>query len=159
RRARSGEAGAHRRIAREAQRPGARRPALTHPRARRRRERRRAAVTASRTGAGARASARRQGRGRERRDAGAANDRERPRLSHEALRRLNDTLPSVMYAGRMMNFPLTLTHLLERARRHYGRNEVVSRAPDGTLHRHTWGDAYARSAKLAHALARLGVQR
>jgi fatty-acyl-CoA synthase len=60
--------------------------------------------------------------------------------------------------GRMMDFPLTLTHLLERARRFFPTTEVVSRGPDGTLHRHTWGQVYARTAKLAHALTRLGVK-
>ena len=62
-----------------------------------------------------------------------------------------------MTPGRMMHFPLTLTHLLERAHRCFGRNEVVSRAADGTIHRHTWSDIYVRSCKLAHALTRLGV--
>jgi fatty-acyl-CoA synthase len=60
--------------------------------------------------------------------------------------------------GRMMDFPLTLTHLLERARRFFPDTEVVSRGPDGHLHRHTWAQVYARTAKLAHALTRLGVK-
>jgi fatty-acyl-CoA synthase len=60
--------------------------------------------------------------------------------------------------GRMMDFPLTLTHLLERARRFFPRTEVVSRAPDGSIHRHTWAQVYERTAKLAHALAKLGVK-
>jgi fatty-acyl-CoA synthase len=55
-----------------------------------------------------------------------------------------------MMSGRMMDFPLTLTHILERARRYYPRTEVVSRGPDGSV---------TRSAKLAHALERLGVRR
>jgi len=63
-----------------------------------------------------------------------------------------------MTPGRMMPFPLTLTHLLDRARRHYPDREVVSRAPDGSIHRHTWGHVHARSCQLAHALARLGVR-
>jgi fatty-acyl-CoA synthase len=63
-----------------------------------------------------------------------------------------------MIPGRMMHFQLTLTHLLDRANRYFGSNEVVSRAGDGTIHRHTWADIYARSGKLAHALARLGVK-
>jgi fatty-acyl-CoA synthase len=63
-----------------------------------------------------------------------------------------------MAPGRMMPFPLTLTHLLERAYRYFPRNEIVSRRPDGTLHRYTWSDAYARTGKLAHALARLDVR-
>ena len=61
--------------------------------------------------------------------------------------------------GRMMHFPLTLTHLLERARTYFPRTEIVSRGPDLALHRHTWADVYARTSKLAHALGRLGVQR
>jgi fatty-acyl-CoA synthase len=63
-----------------------------------------------------------------------------------------------MTPGRMMDFPLTLTHLLDRARRYFPRTEVVSRAPDGTLHRQTWSDTYDRSCQLAGALARLGVK-
>src|ERR1700722_15160983 len=63
-----------------------------------------------------------------------------------------------MTPGRMMDFPLTLTHLLDRARRYFPRTEVVSRAPDGTLHRQTWSDTYDRSCQLAAALARLGVK-
>ncbi|HTB76575.1 MAG TPA: long-chain fatty acid--CoA ligase [Polyangiaceae bacterium] len=63
-----------------------------------------------------------------------------------------------MTAGRMMDFPLTLTHLLDRARRYFPSTEIVSRGPDGKLHRQTWSDTYDRSCKLAHALARLGVK-
>ena len=63
-----------------------------------------------------------------------------------------------MTPGRMMDFPLTLTHLLERARRYFPRTEIVSRGPDGKFHRQTWSDTYDRSCKLAHALARLGVK-
>ncbi|MDC0741033.1 AMP-binding protein [Polyangium sp. rjm3] len=63
-----------------------------------------------------------------------------------------------MLAGRMMDFPLTLTHFLERARTFFGRNEIVSRLPDKTLVRGTYGDFYRRTAKLANALARLGVR-
>ncbi len=63
-----------------------------------------------------------------------------------------------MMNGRMMDFPLTLTHLMERARRFFPETEVVSRAPDGSLHRHTWAQVYGRTAKLAHALTRLGVE-
>lgn len=56
-----------------------------------------------------------------------------------------------------MNFPLTVTHLLERAASLFGDNEVVSRKPDGSLVRHTYKDIVSRSAKLAKALAKLGV--
>jgi len=62
-----------------------------------------------------------------------------------------------MLAGRMMDFPLTLTHFLERARTFFPRTEVVSRNPDKTLTRGTYADVYKRACKLAGALARLGV--
>jgi fatty-acyl-CoA synthase len=58
----------------------------------------------------------------------------------------------------MMDFPLTLTHLLERARTLFGRTEIVSRNPDRSLHRHTFADFHRRSSQLAGALARLGVR-
>ena len=63
-----------------------------------------------------------------------------------------------MLTGRMMDFPLTLTHFLERARTYFGRSEVVSRQPDKSLHRYTYADFYRRTCKLAHALARRGVK-
>jgi fatty-acyl-CoA synthase len=58
----------------------------------------------------------------------------------------------------MMDFPLTLTHLLERSHRYFPNVEVVSRSGDGKIHRHTWRQVYERAAKLAHALAKLGVK-
>jgi fatty-acyl-CoA synthase len=61
--------------------------------------------------------------------------------------------------GRMMDFPLTLTHLLERARAIFPKAEVVSRLPDKSLHRQTYAETYARAERLARALARLGVGR
>jgi fatty-acyl-CoA synthase len=63
-----------------------------------------------------------------------------------------------MLAGRMMDFPLTLTHFLARARTLFGRSEIVSRLPDRSLHRVTYADLYRRTARLAGALARLGVR-
>ena len=60
--------------------------------------------------------------------------------------------------GRMMDFPLTLGHLLERARTYFPATEVVSRRADGTLARHGWRQVYERTGKLAHALTRLGVK-
>ena len=63
-----------------------------------------------------------------------------------------------MTPSRMMDFPLTLTHLLERANRYFPRVEVVSRRGDGVLERSNWGDVYRRSCQLAHGLARLGVR-
>ena len=63
-----------------------------------------------------------------------------------------------MLTGRMMDFPLTTTHLLERARTYFGRTELVSRLPDKSLHRYTYADFYRRTCKLAHALTRMGVK-
>ena len=64
-----------------------------------------------------------------------------------------------MLDGLMMDFPLTLTHFLDRAARLFPRTQVVSRLPDKSLHRCTWADITQRSAQLADALTRLGVQR
>jgi fatty-acyl-CoA synthase len=63
-----------------------------------------------------------------------------------------------MLAGRMMDFPLTLTHLLERARTLFGGTEIVSRRTDRSLHRTTYGELYRRTSRLANALARLGAK-
>ena len=63
-----------------------------------------------------------------------------------------------MLPGRMMDFPLTLSHLLERARTFDPRSEIVSRNPDKSLHRYTYADFYARTCRLANALTRLGVK-
>jgi len=60
--------------------------------------------------------------------------------------------------GQMMDFPLTLTHFLERARALFGRSEIVSRMPDRSLHRYTYADFHRRSSQLAAALARLGAR-
>jgi fatty-acyl-CoA synthase len=63
-----------------------------------------------------------------------------------------------MPTGRMMDFPLTLTHFLERARTYFGRSEVVSRLPDRSLQRSSYAELYRRTCRLAHALRRLGVR-
>lgn len=63
-----------------------------------------------------------------------------------------------MLGGRMMDFPLTLTHFLERARTFFANNEIVSRLPDRSLHRYTYGAMYARACKLAGALHKLGIK-
>ena len=63
-----------------------------------------------------------------------------------------------MLAGRMMDFPLTVTHLLERARTLFGRTEIVSRRTDRSLHRTTYGDFYRRVCRLANALHHLGAR-
>ncbi|ATB50452.1 long-chain fatty acid--CoA ligase [Corallococcus macrosporus] len=63
-----------------------------------------------------------------------------------------------MLPGRMMDFPLTLSHLLERARTFFPGSEIVSRNPDKSLHRYTYADFHERTCRLANALTRLGVK-
>jgi acyl-CoA synthetase (AMP-forming)/AMP-acid ligase II len=60
--------------------------------------------------------------------------------------------------GLMMDYPLTLTHILERSAKIYPTREITSRVPDGSMHRYTYLDFYRRVHRLAHALRSLGVQ-
>lgn len=59
----------------------------------------------------------------------------------------------------MMQYPLTLVHVLERAGRYFRNSEIVSRMPDRSLHRHTYGDFYRRSRQLASALTKAGLRK
>lgn len=59
----------------------------------------------------------------------------------------------------MMDTPLSLNHLLERAGHLFQRNEIVSRLPDKSLRRHTYGEFYRRTRSLASALQKLGLQK
>lgn len=61
--------------------------------------------------------------------------------------------------GLMMDYPLTLVHLLERAAQYFPRAPIVSRLPDRSIHRYTYADFYRRVHKFANALRRLGVQK
>src|SRR5258708_10127373 len=61
--------------------------------------------------------------------------------------------------GLMMDFPLTVTALLERAGGTFGNVEIVTRRPDRRLARSTWGDLYRRSRRLADAITGLGLRR
>jgi fatty-acyl-CoA synthase len=61
--------------------------------------------------------------------------------------------------GLMMDYPLSLVHLLERANQLFGKVEVVSRLPDGSIHRYTYADFYRRARQLAKALQQAGIQR
>lgn len=60
--------------------------------------------------------------------------------------------------GLMMDYPLTLTPLLERAATLFAKQEIVTKA--GTsLERLTYGEWVRRVARLANALEKLGVRR
>ncbi len=59
----------------------------------------------------------------------------------------------------MMNTPLTLTAILERAGRYFPHVEVVSRVSATGLHRCTWGRVYQRARQLAECLTAAGLKR
>ena len=59
----------------------------------------------------------------------------------------------------MMQFPLTLAHLLERSGRLFGDVEIVSRLPDKSIHRSNYAGIQRRARALAGALARAGLGR
>ncbi|MGM9924695.1 MAG: long-chain fatty acid--CoA ligase [Bacillus sp. (in: firmicutes)] len=58
----------------------------------------------------------------------------------------------------MMNVPLTVGSLLERAETYFAKKEIVSRTHSG-IHRFTYEEVGRRTRKLAHALTELGVKR
>lgn len=60
--------------------------------------------------------------------------------------------------GMMMDYPLTLLPILERANRLFGKKEIVTRIGGDTT-RITYADLYGRVQRLAGALAALGVER
>jgi len=61
--------------------------------------------------------------------------------------------------GTMMDCPLTLSHILERAGKFFPSAEIVSRRPDHALHRRTYADLYRRARALAEALQNAGLNR
>ena len=58
----------------------------------------------------------------------------------------------------MMQVSLSLNHLLERAGTLFATNEIVSRLPDKSYRRHTYGEYYQRTRKLGQALKNLGMK-
>ena len=59
----------------------------------------------------------------------------------------------------MMDVPLSLNHLLERAGQLFAGNEIVSRLPDKSLRRHSYGEFHRRTRALASALQKLGLKK
>ena len=59
----------------------------------------------------------------------------------------------------MMDYPLTVPVMLRRAESLFFDREIVSRRPDGSLHRYSYGDMARRARQLALALQRLGLRR
>lgn len=60
--------------------------------------------------------------------------------------------------GRMMDFPLSVSHLIERAEQYFAAREIVSTRPDKSKHRGSYGDLAKRARRLARALTTLGVK-
>jgi fatty-acyl-CoA synthase len=59
----------------------------------------------------------------------------------------------------MMNYPLTLTHFFERARRLFPNKTLGTRVPGVGLQKSTYADFADRTARLAGALRALGVRK
>jgi fatty-acyl-CoA synthase len=59
----------------------------------------------------------------------------------------------------MMDYPLTLLPILERAGKLFGKTQVVSRRCDRSLHRYTYADFYSRALRLAECLTSAGLRR
>ncbi len=60
--------------------------------------------------------------------------------------------------GQMMDYQLTLTPILERARRLFPKKQIVTKAGP-TLERYSYAEMTARVGRLANALEKLGVRR
>jgi len=60
--------------------------------------------------------------------------------------------------GTMMDFPLTLVPIVERAGQLFGKVEIVSRRPDRQIVRCTYADVYRRARRLARALQLAGLK-
>lgn len=59
----------------------------------------------------------------------------------------------------MMNYPLTLLPILERAGRLFGNVDIISRKPDRSFHRYTYSDFYRRARELAECITAAGLQK
>ena len=62
--------------------------------------------------------------------------------------------------GLMMETPLLISSLIQHAGRYHTGTEIVTRMVEGPIHRYTYGEAHARSRKLAiGSMARDSTQR
>ena len=67
-------------------------------------------------------------------------------------------MSETILTGAMMDeYPLSLTAVVERAERFSAGRKVVSRRPDGSIHRTTFGECANRARRLARGLADLGI--
>jgi fatty-acyl-CoA synthase len=59
----------------------------------------------------------------------------------------------------MMDYPLTLIPILERAGHLFGKTEIVSRMPDKSLYHTNYAEFYRRTRALAEMLQKLGLKK
>jgi len=57
----------------------------------------------------------------------------------------------------MMDFPLTITSIMEHAERVHGAQEIVSVTRDNPRHRYTYAESFARVRQLANAMSEWGL--
>ncbi len=69
------------------------------------------------------------------------------------------TLKETTMQTTMMDVPLSLNHLLERAGTLFGTNTIVSRLPDKSYRTHTYAEFHRRTRALAAALQALGLEK
>jgi fatty-acyl-CoA synthase len=60
--------------------------------------------------------------------------------------------------GLMMDYQLTIAAMLRRTESMFGHKAIVSRRPDRSIERSTYGEALARARRLASGLERLGIR-
>ncbi len=60
--------------------------------------------------------------------------------------------------GLMQDRPLLISSLIEHAATFHPHTEVVSRLPEGTMHRGTWGSLRDDAKRVANALSSLGIR-
>ncbi len=63
-----------------------------------------------------------------------------------------------MLDGRMQDWPLLVSRLIDHAATNHGEREVVSLAVEGGVHRSNWREVRGRALRVAQALTGLGVQ-
>jgi len=63
-----------------------------------------------------------------------------------------------MLHGLMMDYPLTLDHIIEHANRMSPNKKIKTKLPDGSMHEYTYADFYKRVKKLGNVLESLGVE-
>ena len=60
--------------------------------------------------------------------------------------------------GLMQQRPLLISGLVDYVAEFHGRGEIVSRDPEGVIHRSNWGEIAANAKRVANLLAALGVK-